>query len=234
MDPPQGLEMGDWDAKAWGPQQFELLISQLKSVSSSQKMCLVVFCTINMYDGIKRAMEQTGWKHVHCVVWHKTNKLGGGGRHFTHVYELLVFGWKTSVHNGVWSYEEQSIYKQDLWDFPHIGSEHMMCTDDHKVVNRCQKPLKLLKHLVSHHTSPVGCVLDLFAGSHSLMFACMEVGRNCFSIERDERQHTASYQNLRQLIVKKTAEDIATAKSAEEEAGEEASEQTQGRDEDAE
>jgi len=58
--------------------------------------------------------------------------------------------------------------------------------------NKIKKPQDLLRSLIRQHVPPNGLVLDLCAGSHSLMVACIAEGVNCISIERDARQHLAA------------------------------------------
>lgn len=73
------------------------------------------------------------------------------------------------------------------------------CTDDGLPTNKTQKPFELLERILTHHTGYGGTVLDLCAGSHSLMFACLEIGRSCISVEEDDRQYQSAIQRMIQV-----------------------------------
>ena len=55
-------------------------------------------------------------------------------------------------------------------------------------VNSCQKPIRLLRFIIEHFSTPDDVVLDLCAGSHSTAVACALSNRHCISIEDDEFQ----------------------------------------------
>ena len=81
-----------------------------------------------------------------------------------------------------------------------MGNAIFICAEDSLVINPCQKPQSLLRRIVRHHTPGAGLVLDLCAGSHALMMACITEGRSCISIESDERQHNAAVQIVQAKI----------------------------------
>jgi len=52
-------------------------------------------------------------------------------------------------------------------------------------LSRHEKPLELPKKFIVHYTKPEEIVFDLFAGSGTTMIACEQVGRVCYSMEKD-------------------------------------------------
>ncbi len=51
------------------------------------------------------------------------------------------------------------------------------------------KPVNLLKNIILHTTDPGDLVLDCFAGTGSTGKACLETGRRCILIEKDEKYY---------------------------------------------
>ena len=67
----------------------------------------------------------------------------------------------------------------DVWNDIDFYSE--------KRIHPTQKPLKLIERIVSASSNPDDLVLDPFAGSGSTLIACEKLGRNCVTIEMDEK-----------------------------------------------
>lgn len=197
LDPPYGITDNAWDEQ-WDLKDFQRLYQSIYESSSSDEMTLVTFCTIQMYHVIEEALLTSGWKHPRCVVWHKTMKSGDGGRRFENTNEFMVFAWKTSIAKGIWNYAGGDIEcKSDLWQEPHIGNA-FFTSEDGSVINNTQKPQSLLRRLIKHHSNPAGLVLDLCAGSHACLIACLWEERSCIAIEEDQKQHLAGVAKFRQ------------------------------------
>jgi len=49
------------------------------------------------------------------------------------------------------------------------------------------KPIDLLENILRHTTDEGDTVLDCFAGTGSMAYACMNTGRNCILIEKEEK-----------------------------------------------
>ena len=194
IDAPYGLGQAEWDKVAWTKDQFIRTLTQLKSSSNNAQMSVCIFISIEQFKDVIEAIHETGWKHPQFVVWHKTTKPSDGGVRFTNTCEYLVWAWRTSVVKGIFRYPNKSPLTKDLWLHPHITNEAYYCTDDSQKTNPCQKPQGLLQRIVQYHSNPGGHVLDLCAGSHSLLFACLKLGRSCTSVELCERQHRSAVQ----------------------------------------
>lgn len=63
-------------------------------------------------------------------------------------------------------------------------------------VNRTRKPLDLYKYLILTYTNEDDLVLDAFAGSMTCAYACLETGRRCICIEKDESQFEAASKDI--------------------------------------
>jgi len=65
----------------------------------------------------------------------------------------------------------------DVWDFPTVGV--------YEGKHPCQKPIEMLRHIVSASSRPGAMVLDCFAGSGVTGQACIELVRRCILVEKD-------------------------------------------------
>ena len=70
-----------------------------------------------------------------------------------------------------------SVPYTDVWSFDGVQG--------YKGKHPCEKPQKLLRHIISASTRPGAVVLDCFMGSGSTGKACRELGRNFIGIELD-------------------------------------------------
>ena len=65
----------------------------------------------------------------------------------------------------------------DVWDFETVGT--------YPGKHPCEKPLPLLRHIITTSSRPGAVVLDAFAGSASTGVACLETGRQFIGMEQD-------------------------------------------------
>ena len=65
----------------------------------------------------------------------------------------------------------------DVWDFETVGI--------YPGKHPCEKPLPLLRHIITSSSRPGAVVLDAFAGSASTGVACLETGRQFIGMEQD-------------------------------------------------
>ena len=65
----------------------------------------------------------------------------------------------------------------DVWDFETVGV--------YPGKHPCEKPLPLLRHIITSSSRPGAVVLDAFAGSASTGVACLETGRQFIGMEQD-------------------------------------------------
>ena len=77
--------------------------------------------------------------------------------------------------------------RDNVWIFKNVSvaQKHGCLDDDGNAVkvNICQKPIRLLRHIVEHFSRPNDCVLDLCSGTQSTAVACILSNRHCVSVE---------------------------------------------------
>lgn len=209
LDPPYGLNLAVWDKTAWGERDFKRILEALTSSSSNQDMAFICFIAIQQYHHLKAAIDSCGWHSPEFITLYKKNKNSAGGKRFTSVCEYMVICFRSSSDKHIWNYRATDTHlRTNMWEITSIGSGAYISLDTGKPVNPCQKPQVLLKRiLLRHHSTPGGLILDICAGSHSLMFACLDMDRSCVSIESDDTQHLAAVQRMRSELQKKNSEE---------------------------
>ena len=204
IDPPYGLHKAPWDESPITEESFSLLLQIVDGVNSNENCCFVSFASFELMPIMVRVLQSPAcsWQDVTVVAWHKTNAVAQGNQ-FVKATEYMIFAWRSGKQKGYWDYPSDNVYiRHDIWDEPHIGNAHMLIPGTQIPVNVCQKPAALLRRLVVHHTPPGGFVLDLCAGSHSLMLVCMQEGRHCTSFESDTVQHNAALGYVQAQVAK--------------------------------
>lgn len=88
------------------------------------------------------------------------------------------------------------------YTFNYLGHSQMYSWQMHqspKTVDRChpnQKPLPLIKKLITVSSNPGDTVLDCFAGSGTTIVACIQTARNGIGIESDPTYHAIAQRRL--------------------------------------
>lgn len=201
VDLPYGFDLADWDHVGWDSEKFRQMLRAVSICSTNKTMCFISFCAAEQYHHFVEAAQACEWSKPRFNVLHKTNKKSEGARRITQTCEFFGQIWRTSAHRGIWNFTENTTEKTDFYETPQIGSGGYASTElALSVVNPCQKPQTVLQRIVKNFTTPGATVLDLCAGSHSLLFACLEQGRSCVSIEKDPLQHEAAVKRIRTVL----------------------------------
>ena len=199
--------MAPWDEEPINKESFTFLLNTITGVNSNMNCCFVTFASLELVPMMLEVFNSPGcsWFDPTVVVWHKTNSIAQGNK-FIKAMEFMIFAWRTSSQQGYWNYPaDEPALRHNVWNVPNIGNACFRIPGRTEAINPTQKPAELLRRIVVHHTKPGGLVLDLCAGSHSLMMVCIEEGRNCYSFEKDKVQHDAAL-SFAQLKVEELGE----------------------------
>ncbi len=111
-----------------------------------------------------------------------------------------VTGWYSNLETGKNLPTRETIkpiekhlgltYNDIVPKFKNLKTHHSVWNYD--MAKRCSvhitpKPIELLKNIIAHTTDEGDMVLDCFAGSGSIGYACVEMKRACIMIEREEK-----------------------------------------------
>lgn len=142
---------------------------------SSDAPCMIVFCSFEQIETVKRYAGKHGFKHniplVFCKNYSpqvlKANMRVCGATE----YALLLYREKLPKfrNNGKMVFNWFEWKRDNKKEYPKI--------------HPAQKPVNVLKQLIQIFTDPGDVVIDPCAGSGSTLRACMELDRNSYGFE---------------------------------------------------
>ena len=138
----------------------------------------LVFIDWRMMPALAAAIESADFRHVGLLVWDKT--YFGMGHYFRNQHELILHFTKG-----------RSLPPQRR----DVGNV-LRCPPIRGGLHPTEKPVKLLRDLISVVTPPDGAVLDCFSGVGSTAVAALEEGRSFVCIERDAHFATLSRERV--------------------------------------
>lgn len=154
----------------------------------------------NIYS-VGSALEQEGFKIINNITWQKTNPPPNlACRCFTHSTETILWAQKSDKDaHHFFNYElmkEINGDKQmkDVWSgvlTPFSEKSHGK--------HPTQKPLYLLKRIITASTHEGDLILDPFCGSSTTGVACKELKRNFIGIDNNEDYIKLSLERLRDI-----------------------------------
>lgn len=208
-DPPYGDTSLKWDVPVDG------WLDPLGYVADS----LWCFGSLRMFMAQAEDFRRYGWVLAQDVVWEKHNGSSFHADRFKRVHELAV-----QFYRGEWLYKdppvtldatprtvrrkrrpphtghiEASSYTSEDGG-PRLMRSVLQVRSEHgRAVHPTQKPLGILRPLITYSCPPDGTVFDPFAGSGSTLLAARQVGRRAIGIEIDEAYCEKAAKRLAQL-----------------------------------
>ncbi len=146
---------------------------------------LYCFCRHDTYPEFITAFKEAGFKIKRTLIWVKNNHGSGDLRgDYAPQDEWIIF-----LHKGrrVLNGKRES----NVLHFPKLSTK--------KLTHSTEKPVKLLKKLISKSTQPGELVLDPFAGSGSTMQAARELGRTYCMMELSPNYYYTTEERKRGL-----------------------------------
>jgi site-specific DNA-methyltransferase (adenine-specific) len=148
----------------------EFLVREFLRISKSWSLAFCTFEDMRLYRD--EAWKQAAW--VRAGVWDRVNPAPQftGDRPSQACDGIAIMhnpnikkSWNGGGHAGIWRYSVEFGKKE----------------------HPTQKPLSLIRHLVSDFTNPGDTILDPFMGSGTTGVACIQTGRNFIGIERERK-----------------------------------------------
>lgn len=173
-------DFGAWD-RDWLPGPFIDHARRLLRESGS----LVAFTS----EFLMADWLSSGLNHRNLIVWHKTNPPPQFPKLYVRSTEFAV--WQVNGLSG-WVFNDGG-YRHDCYEGPIVSASER--------VHPTQKPVWLMRALVTVHTAADDVVLDPYAGSGSTLVACRDLSRRVIGVERDERYCEAIANRLAQDVL---------------------------------
>lgn len=178
------------------------------------------FGSLRMFMEAARLGWFTGWRYGQEVVWEKHNGSSFHADRFKRVHELVVQHyrgpWADLYHEPPLTMDatartmrrkrrpphtghiEASAYRSEDGG-PRLMRSVLQVRSEHgRAVHPTQKPVALLRPIVTYSVPVGGLVLDPFAGAGSTLLAARQEGRRAIGIEADERYCEAAAERFAQ------------------------------------
>lgn len=194
---------GDWYMmnESWDvmPEEeyFDFTFSWLKEAVRvlKESASIYVSCTYHNIGEIILNMKKCGISINNVITWYKTNAMPNMTRRvYTHSTEFIVWG----VKGKGWTFNYDELKKinpekrrdgkdkqmRDLWAIPLVQGKERLHREDGRAAHPTQKPLEILKRIITASSKEGEIILDPFAGSGTTLVVAKEMKRHYLGIEK--------------------------------------------------
>lgn len=177
-------DLAEWD-RHFDPAEFKTEFLRILKPTGN----LFAFCSYNLMGRWHEIFDPI-FNTFQFFVWHKTNPVPKIRRQgFLNSCELIVCMWN---QQHTWNFARQN-QMHNFFQSPICMSPERLKQPKHPT----QKPVGLLKHLISIASNPGDLVLDPFMGVGSTGVAALELGRCFTGMELNEDYFQAAARRLR-------------------------------------
>jgi len=177
-------DIADWDKEDL---DIKSLLKEYKRILSP-KGNIFIFTTYNLIGEFHKFFDPE-FDTFQIMVWHKTNpapKLRKTS--FLNSCELICCLWNKG---HTWNFTKQNLM--------HNFFESPICMGKERLDHPTQKPVKLLKHIISISSNEGDIVLDNFMGVGSVGEASLQLGRQFIGFEIDKNYFDQAKQRLHRV-----------------------------------
>lgn len=165
------IDFGDWDKQEL---DLEVILSECYRILKPTGT-LIMFYDFWKMQEVKDCAENIGFKQPRLGVWNKTNPVPINSKlnYLSNAKEFFVTFVKKSkpTFNSVYDNAEYYFEDVDTYRLPIVHGKE-------RTAHPTQKPLYLMKALITKHSNEQDIVLDFFAGSGTTGVAAKELNRN--------------------------------------------------------
>lgn len=139
---------------------------------------LVLHGNMRLFTEILMPLEQTGFKYLGTIIWNKRSCIGGN------IKQALRRTWEPLFYfsKGKARFQGKTRHSEITgWEYTIQRKEY--------VGHPTQKPLALCERVINLFCPPYGEIMDPFAGSGTIGLAALKSGRQCTSVECDEKYY---------------------------------------------
>ena len=182
-DVAQRRDFGEWDRSEWHPAPFLALSAPLIRVGGS----VLSFTSDRLLSSYR---ERSEFQARGTVVWEKTNPPPTPRPSYVSATEWVVWLQKPGAR-AVWN---SGGFTTNLLRYP-------ICGGSERTEHPTQKPIELMKELITRHSNEGDLILDPFMGSGTTLRAAKDLGRRAIGIELNERYCKIAVKRLMQEVL---------------------------------
>ena len=160
------FDYNDCHVSKWMPKIYELL--------KDTGHCYIMTNHINLLEYLNTA-QQCGFKFIKSLIWNKGNKIMG--QYYMSQFEYILFfrkGGGKKINNCGTS---------DILNIPNKKQKD----ENGKNLHDTEKPIELMKILISNSTQENEIVMDFAFGIGATAIACKELNRQFIGMEIDKK-----------------------------------------------
>jgi len=181
-------DVAEWDLTLLEP---KLLVSEFNRILAPTGN-IFIFCSYNIIGEYHKAFDPV-FDTFQFMVWHKTNPVPNFRKSsFLNSCELIVSCWNKG---HTWNFSTQREMHNFIESGICMGKERVKDSNG-KNLHPTQKPLSVLKKIITIASNENDIVLDCFNGVASTGDAALSLGRRYIGIEIDKTYYKASQQRL--------------------------------------
>lgn len=188
-----------WDVMT-EEEYYEFTFSWLREAVRVMKesASIYVSCTYHNMGEIILNMKKSGIRLNNIITWYKTNAMPNMTRRvFTHSTEFIIWG----VKGKGWTFNYEELKKinpekrkdgkekqmRDLWAIPLVQGKERLHRKDGRAAHPTQKPLEILRRIITASSIEGEVILDPFAGSGTTLLVAKEMKRRYVGIEKSSK-----------------------------------------------
>jgi len=165
------IDFGEWDKEEI---DWDFMFKEYYRVLR-QGGTLIIFYDIWKSGNIKYYADKYKFKQSRVCQWQKSNPVPVNSKINYLSNSIEYFFSFTKGKNPTFN----SIYDNGVYVYP-------ICHGKERYNHPTQKPLSLISDIIKKHSNERDMVLDTFAGTFTTHVACVNLNRECISMEIDE------------------------------------------------
>lgn len=170
-------DFGEWD-RGWDPAPF---IEQSVRVLADGGSLLSFISEYTLPPFLL-----SGLNHRGLIYWRKSNPTPAFRQLYVRAVEMIVWQVKTdAARSQPWTWNATG-YRPNVYEGPVLAGFSVVNGAEPRV-HPTQKPLWLMRSLLTVHTSPGDLILDPFMGSGTTLHAAKSMGRPSIGVDSDEQ-----------------------------------------------
>lgn len=134
--------------------------------------CFYVWLADRFAYEVIGSLKNVGWDYKQILIW-KKSALVLGGSMYQYIHEPCLFGWNGGACHWTSDRKQVTVFE---FDKPRSNDLHPT-----------MKPVELFAYLIGNSSKKGETVLDLFAGSGTIIISCEQTDRAAYAMELDER-----------------------------------------------
>jgi site-specific DNA-methyltransferase (adenine-specific) len=189
------VNKGDWDKSKGFAQDYDFTlqwIQKCREILKPEGTIWISGTPHNIYQ-VGHALQASGFKILNEIVWFKPNGPPNlSCRYFAHTHETVIWARKDPEAKHIFNYAEMKKWDdkiapagkqmRSIWHIPLTPQ-----SEKTHGVHPTQKPLELLRRVITSSSNPGDIIVDPFNGSGTTGVIAKSLGRKYIGIDQEKK-----------------------------------------------